>query len=67
MSRENLLFEYADRAANQRLCLRYIASIIIILHELEISSLLPSSVAAQPGVCRNPEDRFCRDAAHISL
>ena len=41
-----------NREADQRLCFRYIDSAIPLLSESEISSLYPSSVAAQPGLCR---------------
>ena len=40
-----------NREADQRLCFRYIDSIIPLLSKSEISSLLPSSVAVQPGLC----------------
>ena len=41
-----------DREADQRLCFRYTDSTITVLPKYEISSLLPSSVAVQPGLCR---------------
>ena len=41
-----------DRTADQRLCFRYIDSTIPLLLKSEISSLQPSSVAVQPGLCR---------------
>ena len=41
-----------NREADQRLCFRYIDSMIPLLSKSEISSLLPSSVAVQPGLCR---------------
>ena len=41
-----------NREADQRLCFRYMDSAIPLLSKSEISSLLPSSVAAQPGLCR---------------
>ena len=41
-----------NREADQRLCFRYIDSTIPLLSKSEISSLLPSSVAVQPGLCR---------------
>ena len=41
-----------NREADQRLCFRYIDSTIPFLPIYEISSLLPSSVAVQPGLCR---------------
>ena len=54
-------------AAGQRLCFRYIDTTIPVLSKSEISSILPSFVAAQPGSCRNwsknPEDRFSHNEA----
>ena len=41
-----------NREADQCLCFRYIDSIIPVLPNDEISSLQPSSVTAQPGLCR---------------
>ena len=44
-----------NREADQRLCFRYTDSTdstILLLPKSEISSLLPSFVAAQPGSCR---------------
>ena len=41
-----------NREADQRLCFRYIDSMIPLLSKSEISSLLPSSVVVQPGLCR---------------
>ena len=41
-----------NREADQRLCFRYIDSPIPLLTKSEISSLQPSSVAVQPGLCR---------------
>ena len=40
-----------NREADQRLCFRYIDSTIPLLSKSEISSLYPSSVAVQPGLC----------------
>ena len=40
-----------NREADQRLCFRYTDSTIPLLPKSEISSLLPSSVAVQPGLC----------------
>ena len=40
------------READQRLCFRYIDSTIPLLSKSEISRLLPSSVAVQPGLCQ---------------
>ena len=39
-------------AADQRLCFRYTDTNIPLLPKSEISSLWPSSVAVQPGLCR---------------
>ena len=41
-----------NREADQRLCFRYTASTIPLLPKSEISSLYPSSVAVQHGLCR---------------
>ena len=41
-----------SRTADQRLCFRYIDSAIPLLSKPSISSLQPSSVAVQPGLCR---------------
>ena len=41
-----------NREADQRLCFRYLDSMIPLLSKSEISSLWPSSVAVQPGLCR---------------
>ena len=41
-----------NREADQRLCFRWIDSSIPLLSKSKISSLYPSSVAAQPGLCR---------------
>ena len=41
-----------NREADQRLCSRYMESTIPLLSKSEISSLKPSSVAVQPGLCR---------------
>ena len=40
-----------NREADQRLCFRYTDSTISPLPKYEISSLQPSSVAVQPGLC----------------
>ena len=40
-----------NREADQRLCFRYTDSTIPLLPKYEISSLYPSSVAVQPGLC----------------
>ena len=51
-----------NREADQRLCFRYLDSTIPLLSKSEISSLLPSSIAVQPGLCRtwsdNPKTGF---------
>ena len=53
-----------NREADQRLCFRYMDSKIPLLPKSEISSLLRSSVAAQPGLCRTwsgtPKTGFLR-------
>ena len=41
-----------NREADQRLCFPYIDSTISLLSKSEISSIKPSSVAVQPGLCR---------------
>ena len=41
-----------NREADQRLCFRYTDTRIPLLSKYEISSLQPSSVAVQPGLCR---------------
>ena len=42
----------ANPKADQRLCFRNIDSAIPLLSKSEISSLWPSSVAVQPGLCQ---------------
>ena len=42
----------SNSAIDQRLCFHYTDSTIPLLPKSEISSLLPSSVAVQPGLCR---------------
>ena len=53
-----------NREADQRLCFRYTDSTIPLLPKSEISSLQPSSVAVQPGLCRTwsetPKTGFLR-------
>ena len=53
-----------DREADQRLCFRYTDSTIPLLSKCEISSIYPSSVALQPGLCRTwsetPKTGFLR-------
>ena len=41
-----------NREADQRLCFRYLDSMIPLLSKSEISSLWPSSVTVQPGLCQ---------------
>ena len=43
---------HSKREADQHLCFRYIYSMIPLLSKSEISSLQPSSVVVQPGLCR---------------
>ena len=43
---------HGNRKADQRLCFRFMDSTIPLLPKSEISSLQPSSVAVQPGLCR---------------
>ena len=57
-----------NREADQRLCFRYIDSIIPLFSKSEIPSLKPSSVVVQPGLCRTgrkPECWFSHEAAQI--
>ena len=53
-----------NREADQRLCFRYTDSTISLLPKSEISSLWPSVVAVQPGLCRTlsetPKTGFLR-------
>ena len=53
-----------NREADQRLCFRYLESTIPLLPKYEISSLKPSSVAVQPGLCQTwsetPKTGFLR-------
>ena len=53
-----------DKDADQRLCFRYTDSTIPLLPTSEISSLKPSSVVVQPGLCRTwsetPKTGFLR-------
>ena len=41
-----------NREADQRLCFRYLDSTIPLLPKYKISSLWPSLVAVQPGLCQ---------------
>ena len=51
-----------NREADQRLCFCYKDSTIPLLSKSEISSIYPSSVAVQPGLCQawseNPKTGF---------
>ena len=53
-----------NREADQRFCFRYTDSTISLLRKYEISSLQPSSVAVQPGLCgtwsETPKTGFLR-------
>ena len=53
-----------NRTTDQRLCFRYMDSTIPLLPKAEISSLSPSSVTAQPSLCRTwsetPKTGFLR-------
>ena len=53
-----------NREADQRLCFRYTDSTVPLLSISEISSLQPSSVAVQPGLCgtwsETPKSGFLR-------
>ena len=63
-----------NHEADQRLCFRYLDSTIPLLPKyLKISSLYPSPVAVQPGLCQTilghvlskPHCWFSHDAAHF--
>ena len=58
-----------NREADQRLCFRYIARKIPLLHKYKISSFYPFSVTVRPDLCRTwsekPENRFSHNEAHI--
>ena len=53
-----------NRPADQRLGFRYLDSTFSLLPKSGKSSLLPSSVAVQPSLCRT-KNRVSRDGAHI--
>ena len=57
------------RTADQRLCFHYMDNAIPLHSKSEISSLKPSSVAVQPGLCRTwsetPEVWFSHNEAHM--
>ena len=58
------------READQRLCFRYIDSTIPLLPKYEISSLSPSSVAVQHGLCltwsETPKTRFLTTRLNVN-
>ena len=60
-----------NREADQRLCFRYIDSIIPLLCLNKISSLYPSSVTVQPGLCQTrsetPKTGFLTTGLSYSL
>ena len=60
-----------NREADQRLCFRYTESTIPLLPKSEISSLWPSSVAVQTGLCRTwsetPKTGFLRTRLILSI
>ena len=63
---ENKGADYCE--ADQRLCFRYTDSTIPLLSKSKISSLLPSSVRVQPGLCRICSETtllFSHEEAHI--
>ena len=58
--------------ADQRLCFRYTDSTISLLPKYEISSIWPSCVVVQPGLCGTwsespiiPDDRFSHNEAQM--
>ena len=59
-----------NRTADQRLCFRYIDNTVPLLSKSEISSLQPSSVAVQPGLCgtwsETPKAGFLRTRLILS-
>ena len=60
-----------NRIADQRLCFRYTDSTIPLLPKSENSSLLPSSVAVQPGLCgtwsETPKTGFLTTRLHNTV
>ena len=58
-----------NREADQRLCFRYTASTIPLLSKYEISSLYPSCVVVQPGLCgtwsETPKQVFSQRGSYI--
>ena len=60
-----------NREADQRLCFRYTDSTVPLLSKPEISSLKPSSVAAQSGLCgtwsETPKTGFSERGSFVVL
>ena len=60
-----------NREADQRFCFRYLDSMIPLLSKSEISSLWPSSVAVQPGLCRTRSETrmlvFSRRGSYVHV
>ena len=58
-----------NREADQRFCFRYSDSTIPLLPKSEISSLWPSSVVVQPGLCRTwsetPNTNFSERGSYV--
>ena len=60
---------WGNGPADQHLYFRYIDFTVPLLHKSKISSLLPSSVVVQAGMCQTwskiPQNRFSHDVAHM--
>ena len=60
-----------NREADHRLCFRYTDSTVHLLRKSEISSISSSSVAVQPGLCRNwsetSKDRVSHNEINICI
>ena len=56
-----------NRAADQCLCFRYIDRTMPLLPNPEISSLLPSSMAVQPSLCRTLSEPLKTDILMMML
>ena len=60
-----------NREADQRLCFRYTDSTLPLLSKYENTSLLPSSVAVKPGLCRTwsetPKTGFLRTRLYYDM
>ena len=59
---------FGNRIADQPLCFHYLDSKIPPLLKSEISSILPSSLAVQLGLCQTwleTLDKFSHDTAHM--